>query len=117
MTAVSHMPIIRSIRRGPVGRLRDALLRLAEYQAQLLAQNDEPWASVTYTGARHSFTLLFAGDDGVDAGERFVATLPEHEFTIPGHLVADAEVVEVEHRIVPSPRLIVHCEVLMLEES
>jgi len=31
--------------------------------------------------------------------------------------VADATVSEIEHRILPSPRLIVTCEVLMLEEG
>ena len=56
-------------------------------------------------------------EEAVKAGERFVADLPEHEFALSGHLVADATVSEVEHRLVPSPRMIVTCEVLMLEEG
>jgi hypothetical protein len=31
--------------------------------------------------------------------------------------VADAGVVEVEHRLLPEPRLVVQCELLLLEES
>ena len=63
------------------------------------------------------FTLLFAGEDAVAAGERFIAALPDHEFALAGQLVADATVTEVEHRLLPSPRLIVTCEVLLLEEG
>ena len=76
---------------------------------------------VTFTPADEppggKITLIFAGDEAVEAGERFVANLPEHEFALSGHLVADATVSEVEHRMVPSPRMIVTCEVLMLEEG
>ena len=95
--------------------MREAVLALGEHHGQVLAHDETPWASITYTGARHSFTLLFAGEEAVDAGERFIAELAEHEFVLAGQLVADAEVVEVEHRVVPSPRLVVQCEVLMLE--
>ena len=122
MTAYSELssaglPLIRARRRGPAVRLRDALLRLAEYKGQVLAHEETPWASITYTGARHGFTLMFAGEQAVNAGERLIAELAEHEFTIAGQLVADAEVLEVEHRVVPSPRLVVCCEVLMLEDG
>ena len=47
----------------------------------------------------------------------FVAELPEHEFAIPGQIVADAAILEVEHRLIPEPRLVVQCELLLLEES
>ena len=46
-----------------------------------------------------------------------VAELPEHEFAIPGQIVADAAILEVEHRLLPEPRLVVQCELLLLEES
>ena len=95
----------------------EALLALGEHRGQVLAHSERAWASITFAGARHVFTLLFAGDDSVAAGERFVAALPEHEFVLSGQLVADASVTEVEHRLLPSPRLVVTCEVLMLEEG
>jgi hypothetical protein len=107
----------RRARRTAADRLRDALRALGDHHAQVIAQSERAWASITFAGARHSLTLLFAGDEAVEAGERFVAALPDHEFALSGQLVADATVTEVEHRLLPSPRLMVTCEVLMLEEG
>jgi len=107
----------RRARRTAADRLRDALLTLSDHHAQVVAQSERAWASITFAGARHVFTLIFAGEAAVEAGERFVANLPDHEFSVSGQLVADATVSEIEHRILPSPRLIVTCEVLMLEEG
>jgi hypothetical protein len=61
--------------------------------------------------------LLFAGADAVSAGEEFIAALDEHEFTIPNRLVADAAVSAANDRVYPDPRLVVHCEVLLLEDG
>ena len=44
------------------------------------------------------------------------AFLPEHEFALPGQLVADAAVTAVDHRLEP-PRMQVSCELLLLEEG
>ena len=107
----------RRPRRTPSDRLREALLALGEHRGQVLAHSERAWASITFAGARHGFILLFAGEDAVAAGERFIAALPDHEFALAGQLVADATVTEVEHRLLPSPRLIVTCEVLLLEEG
>lgn len=107
----------RRARRTSADRLRDAILALSDHRAQVIAQSERAWASITFAGARHGLTLLFAGEEAVKAGERFVADLPEHEFTLSGHLVADATVSEVEHRMVPTPRMVVTCEILMLEEG
>ena len=107
----------RRARRTAADRLRDALLTLSDHHAQVVAQSERAWASITFAGARHTFSLIFAGEAAVEAGERFVANLPDHEFSVSGQLVADATVSEIEHRILPSPRMIVTCEVLMLEEG
>ena len=48
---------------------------------------------------------------------RFITALPDHEFAIPRQLVADAEVIAVDHRLAPAPRMAVTVEVLMLEEG
>ena len=98
-------------------RLREALLALGDHRGQVLSHTEKAWASITFAGARHTLVLVFAGDEAVSAGERFIAALPEHEFTIPGQLVADAAITETEHRLVPHPRLVVHCELLLLEEG
>lgn len=103
-------------RRTAADRLGEALLSLGDYCGQLVAHDVKAWASITFAGARHKVTLLFAGAEAVEAGERFVEALPEHEFAIPHQLVADAAVVEVEHRLLPAPRLVVACELLLLED-
>lgn len=51
------------------------------------------------------------------AGERFIAALPDHEFSIPGQLVADATVTEVNQSTLPDPRMVVTCALLLLEDA
>ena len=103
-------------RRVVADALRDALLALAQGQATVLALAEKRWASATFTGTRHRVALQFDGAEAVAAAEVFIAFLPEHEFTVPGQLVADATVTEVDHRLDP-PLMTVCCELLLLEEA
>lgn len=105
------------VRRSTGDRLREALLTLGDHRGQVLTHTERAWASITFAGARHRLALLFAGEAAVAAGEAFIAALPDHEFAIPGQLVADAAITEVEHRLLPLPRLVVQCELLLLEEG
>jgi hypothetical protein len=105
------------IRRTLADRLREALCELAQGQAHVLAHGETAWASVTFSGTRHRVDLAFEGAGAIEAGECFIALLPEHEFAIPGQLVADATVVEVDHRMAPEPRLALTAELLLLEEA
>lgn len=107
----------RRVRRDPANHLLGALQTLADGQALVLRHEERAWASITFSGARHSVTLRFAGDAAVAAGERFIAVLPEHEFSIPRRLVADAAIVAVRHTLLPEPSLEVDCEVLLLDED
>lgn len=110
------VPRARAARRSPAIRLREQLLALARGQASVLAHEEKAWASVTFAGARHRVELAFEGAEAVEAGECFIAFLPEHEFAIPGQLVADAAVTEVDHRLDP-PMMRVTCELLLLDEG
>ncbi|HWK40911.1 MAG TPA: hypothetical protein VNR60_03190 [Croceibacterium sp.] len=103
-------------RRSAGERLREVLLELAGGQATALAHEETSWASVTFAGARHRVDLQFRGPEAVEAGEQFIALLPDHEFTLPRHLVADATVTQVNHRLDP-PHLTVRCELLLIEED
>ena len=105
------------VRRTPSDRLREALLNLAQGSGQLLTHEETPWSSITFNGTRHEIALEFIGPEAADIGENFMADLPEHEFTIPGQLVADASVREVDHRFGAQERLVVTCVLLLLEES
>ena len=107
-------PCIRA-RRTPGERLRDAVLALAE-SATLVAHGEKSWASITFAGARHTIELAFEGRDAVQAGEVFIAALPDHEFAIPGQIVAEATVVEVDHQLAP-PLMRVTCELLLLADA
>ena len=112
----SKPPAPPRVRKGPRERLRDALSALAGGQAQIASHREKSWASITFAGARHTLELAFAGAEAVTAGEAFIADLPEHEFAIPRQLVAEANVVAVDHELNP-PHITVTCEVLMLEEG
>jgi len=103
-------------RREPRNKLREALLELAQGLATILRHDEKSWASITFAGARHRVELAFEGPEAVAAGELFIAFLPEHEFAIPGQLVADAAVTAVHHQLDP-PRMQVSCELLLLEEG
>ena len=104
----------RSARR-PWAALLNAVLELAA-EGELLRHAERPWASVTFSGARHTIALRFAGASAVEAGERFIDLLPDHEFTIRGQLVADAAISEVSLEMLPEPVLLVEAELLLLED-
>ena len=109
-------PARRRALRGPRELLAAALVALGENRGRIVSHSEKGWASITFAGTRHRVQMVFAGTEAVEAGECFIAFLPEHEFAIRGHLVADAAVVEVESTVEP-PRLSVICEILLLEEG
>lgn len=103
-------------RRNPGERLRDALSQLTAGAATIASHSEKSWASITFAGARHRIELLFDGAAAVEAGEQLIACLPDHEFTIPGQLVAEATVIAVDHRL-DAAQMRVTCEVLLLEDA
>lgn len=105
----------RSARR-PWLRLLSAVMDLAGGKAELVRHGERGWATATFAGTRHTIVLTFDGAAAVDVGEAFIDALPEHEFAIPGQLVADAAVVACDHHAQP-PRLQVECEILLLEDA
>ena len=109
--------IAHKVRRGPSEKLREALSTLAGGHAQILHHSERAWASITFTGARHSLEMVFEGIEAAKAGEIFIADLPDHEFAIPGQLVADAAILSVDHTMLPYIRLIVKVELLLLQDA
>lgn len=51
----------------------------------------ENWSSATFTGTRHMIWFDVAGSELLDG---LVAGLPEADLPMPGHFVADIEMVE-----------------------
>lgn len=78
-----------------------ALLTLAEGKAELVSHSERPWASATFSGARHEVVLRFEGIEAAIIGEALIELLPEHEFAIGGQLVADCGLVWAERRVNP----------------
>jgi len=68
------------------------------------------WASVTFNGMRHMLTLKGAASPALS---RWIAALPEAEFALRGHLVADLSVEAVRRE---GAEATVMLEVLTVEE-
>jgi hypothetical protein len=103
--------------RSAAQRLHEAVLALAGNHAVLVRHGERGWASITFSGTRHEMELRFEGGEAIAAGEIFIAALPDHEFTLPRQLVADAAVTAADHRLLPEPSLTVRVELLLLDEG
>lgn len=112
----SRPPSPPRVRKGPGERLRAALHELCVGHGTVVSHREKSWASITFAGARHRIELAFEGAEAVAAGEQFIAALSDHEFAIPGQLVAEANVIAVDQRLDP-PHMLVTCEILMLEDA
>lgn len=104
-------------RRSTADRLRMAVMAITQGLGKTTRQSESPWASITFSGERHRLELVFEGMRAVAVGEALVAELPEYEFTLPRHLVAEATVVATETTLLPAPKLRITCEFLLLEEA
>lgn len=121
MSDESQAPLPRRSRRRPARstgeRVSEVLQRLSGGDAAIIAQSETAWASITFAGTRHRFTLRFVGDEAIAGGEALIDALPDHEFTIPGQLVAEAAITSVEHTMLPQPQMTITAELLLLEEA
>ena len=97
-------------------RLLRTVLALAGPHATLLRHRETAWASITFAGSRHTIVLVFSGWEACDDAEHLIAELPDHEFAIPGALVADATVARTDHALLPEPRMELELELLLLNE-
>jgi hypothetical protein len=88
--------------------LQPALAALAGQDAQVAHRHSSPWSSATFSGARHSFSVDLPSPRARLFGNR----LPEHDFILPGHIVAD---IGVTSRHAASGRVTVILEVLTIE--
>ena len=104
-------------RRTTADRIRTALMALTGGAGTLITHEEKAWASITFSGTRHEVTLEFCGAEAVVGGEDLIERLPDHEFRIPGQLVADATVTKVDHRFGAMERLEVTAVLLLLEEG
>ena len=102
-------------------RAADALKRelneLGAEPGSLLMHEQHVWASATYAGVRHRLVYLFLGQEAVEHGLALIGEIPEHKFSIPHQLVADADVINIDHCLTEPPRLELTLELLLLDEG
>ncbi len=102
--------------RGPWLQTVSQVLQLAGPRAEFLHHRERAWSSATFAGARHTIALKFTGAEAICAGEDFIEALPEHEFVIPGHLVADATLRGIDHLNGDEAQMTLEVEILLLED-
>lgn len=83
---------LRQRKADPHERLIRALLDMAGEGTELLSAATRPWASATFQGSRHEATLRFSGGKADGRASAMAMHVPEAEFAIPGHIVADVSV-------------------------
>lgn len=98
-------------------RARDAVLAICGGVGEIRSHEERAWASITFAGTRHELVIRFEGIEQIEAGELLIEQLPEHEFSIPGQLVADATITCVDHHFGNPEVLTVTAVLLLLEES
>lgn len=117
----NNPPSPRPIRPGSVGgmatRVVRAVLALAGKQAQLVDHREQPWASVTFSGTRHTLALRFTGWEACDEGEALIAALPLHDFSVTGALVVDVSLKRTDEVLVPDRMLEIELELLLLDQA
>ncbi|HYI64032.1 MAG TPA: hypothetical protein VEW71_04020 [Allosphingosinicella sp.] len=57
-------------------------------------RSSRPWASITFAGARHRLRLSLRGPSAAASADAFLAGLPEREFDLRGHFMADIALIE-----------------------
>lgn len=58
----------------------------------LIDADSIPWRSMGLAGERHQIRLRLGGHDAEHEAGRMAQALPDHEFTLPGLLVADVAI-------------------------
>ncbi len=74
------------------GLERALIALLGEGQTHVRHSWSRPWASITFSGARHHYVIDLDGNDAAPRGTDFATTSAFEEFGLRGHLVADLTV-------------------------
>ena len=82
--------------------------------ADLIESQERPWASATFSGARHIITVRIPVDERDSTVPTLLAKLPDYEFNVPGEIVADCVVSMQRHNRDCDGRLWLLCTVELL---
>jgi hypothetical protein len=75
--------------RSPGSLIASQIEALAANRVTVTMEHERPWASITFSGTRHSFAVDWEGTAEPDGMHNLAKALPDHEFAIPGYFVAD----------------------------
>lgn len=109
--------IQQTIRQDAATGLIRSVLSLASGMAELDEHRGTQWASATFTGMRHTMRVRFSGTEAVARGSWLATILPDHEFRIRGHLVADVAITEIHRRDEGERALTLTIEALTVEDE
>lgn len=103
---------------SPHRRLLRALLDMAGLDAAIACASMEPWASLLFEGQRHLIDIGLSGESAVAQAATLRRTLPEAEFRLQGHIVADLSIdgERVGHDADGLPYVLLRLSVLTIED-
>jgi hypothetical protein len=83
-----------------IGFLRALRANFANFRGAFRIEEvaSTPWASVTFSGARHRVALILEGEAAAAAADTFLAGMEDAEFDLPGHILADIALAGLERR-------------------
>lgn len=91
------------------------IITAAAPSCQIARYTETDWASQTFRGARHNFTLRFDGANAWD-GPDAVSNLIDRDPHLRGHLIADINITRIEKGTEPDRFAVVEVSFLTLEE-
>ena len=97
-------------------QLRAQLKALAVGAGTVRAHAESSWPSGAFSFTRHRLQIRFASGAEIERAEAMLAALPDHQFIIPGQLVASIAVVAMDQVNGDAPRLDVTIEAVLMEE-
>jgi len=105
----------RPPRKDPHTRVIAELLKHAGADSSVIATSSRPWASATFVGARHGIVLRLEGEDHATRAAALAQAVPDLEFSIIGHIVADA-CVDACDAAPDDPATLLHLSILTIED-
>lgn len=94
-------------------RLKRALQSKVGCDATVDCHGAEAWASGLFLGRRYAFSVGLIGDSSGERAQTLMRMLPEAEFEISGHIVAD---LAVESNVEEDGRHLLHLSILTIAE-
>ena len=84
-----------ALHRDASTELLRAVRKRAGTGANLIIEDirSRPWASATFSGARHQLAFRLDGEEAEDVADRFLADIEAAEFPLRGHVMADVAVI------------------------